>query len=87
MQTGYCACTHRTAHHCCRRSRCRHHSATGCGYSSHFGSETRPLRTLWELERVSKEEGERFDRTNNEYAREKEVQILKLNSGRVSKIP
>lgn len=71
MQTGYCACTHRTAHRCCHRSRCRRHSATGCGYSSHFGNETRPLRTPWELERASKEEDERFDRTDNEYAGEK----------------
>lgn len=71
MQTGYCACTHRTAHRCCLRSRCHRHSATGCGYSSHFGNGTRPLRTPWELERVSKEEGERFDRTNNEYAGKK----------------
>lgn len=44
-------CTHRTVHHCCPRNRCRRHSATGCECSSRFGSETRPPRTLWELQR------------------------------------
>lgn len=61
-----CVCTHRTVHHCCPRNRCRRHSATGCEYSSHFGSETRPPRTLWELQR--EKDGGRLQRTNNEYA-------------------
>lgn len=46
-----CVCTHRTVHHCYPHNRCLHHSARGCGYSSRFGSETRPPRTPWELER------------------------------------
>lgn len=37
-----------TVHHCCPHSRCRHHSARDCEYSSRFDSETRPPHTPWE---------------------------------------
>lgn len=49
-----CVCTHHTVHHCCPHSRCRHHSARGCEYSSRFDSETRPPHTPWELCRQKK---------------------------------
>lgn len=43
--------THRTVRHCCPRSHCRHHSATGCEYSSRFDTGTRLLHIPWELPR------------------------------------